>query len=80
MLSAVAKVEELRPEDVSLRKVRGWSAAELSRRTHVPELEVRPILDRFVALGILLEIAPGEYALREGHDNEAGVLGFLDDE
>jgi hypothetical protein len=54
--------------------------AELSRRTQIPELEVRPILDRFVALGIVLEIAPGKYALREGHDNEPAVLGFLDDE
>ena len=80
MLSAVAKVEQVRLEGVSLRKVRGWSAAELSRRTHVPELEVRPILDRFVALGILLEIAPGEYAMPAGHDDEADALSFLEDE
>ena len=51
----------------------------MSRRTHVPELEVRPLLDRFVALGILLEIAPGEYAVPEGHDDEVAVLRLLDD-
>jgi len=34
------------------------------------------MLERFVALGILLESAPGEYALPEGAD----ALGILDDE
>jgi hypothetical protein len=38
------------------------------------------MLERFVALGILLEIAPGEYALAGGDDDKADVLGFLDDE
>ena len=52
----------------------------MSRRTHVPESEVRPMLKRFVALGILLEIAPGEYAVPEGDDDKADALGFLDNE
>jgi hypothetical protein len=37
------------------------------------------MLERFVALGILLETAPGEYAVPEGDDG-ADVLGFLDSE
>jgi hypothetical protein len=38
------------------------------------------MLERFVALGILLEIAPGEYAVPEGDGEKPDVLGFLDDE
>jgi hypothetical protein len=57
-----------------------WSVAELSRLTHVPESEVRPTLERFVALGMLLEIAPGENAVPEGDDDTTELLGSLDDE
>ncbi len=74
------KGSEIAEEGVSLRSVPRWSVAELSRRAHVPESEVRPMLERFVALGILLEIAPGEYAVPEGDGDKAEVLGFLDDE
>jgi hypothetical protein len=38
------------------------------------------MLERFVALGILLEIAPGEYVVPEEDNHQPDVPGFLDDE
>jgi hypothetical protein len=74
------RVGDSRLEGVSLLSVPSWSVVELSRRTHMPESEVRPMLERFVALGILLEIAPGEYVLPDGDDDKADVLAFFDDD